>query len=43
MDDRTTFIFYDFEAAQDECIGQNDNGDINLHQLDFIVAHKVCF
>lgn len=36
-----SFIFYDFESRQDESIGQNENGDINIHCPNFCVARKV--
>lgn len=40
-DQRTVFIFYDLECRQDEAISQNDNGDVNMHKPNLIIAHKV--
>jgi hypothetical protein len=42
VEQRTTFVFYDFECRQDEAVAQNENsGDINLHLPNLVVAHKV--
>lgn len=41
IDERTTFIFYDFECRQDDAISHNENGEINLHCPNLVIAHKV--
>lgn len=41
-EERTVFIFYGFECRQDNKMGENAEGDLNLHEPNLVVADKVC-
>lgn len=41
-DQRTSYIFFDIEATQDNVVGQNEQGDICRHAPNFVVVDKVC-